>query len=95
MLVVTRKLNQKLVFPGTRTTVHFAPTQALPTYLFGFAAGKFIVERGERNGRPFRLYHRETDAAKVARNRDALFDLRCDPPVPAGLPHHPRLSRDP
>ena len=60
---------------GARTTVHFAPTQALSTYLFGFAAGKFTVERAERNGRPFRLYHRETDAAKVARNRDAIFDL--------------------
>ena len=60
---------------GARTTVQFAATQALPTYLFGFAAGKFKVEHAERNGRPFRLYHRETDAAKVARNRDAIFDL--------------------
>ena len=60
---------------GGRTTVRFAATQPLPTYLFGFAAGKFTIERAERNGRPFRLYHRETDAAKVARNRDAVFDL--------------------
>ena len=29
----------------------------------------------ERNGRTFRMFHRETDAAKVARNRDAIFDL--------------------
>ena len=29
----------------------------------------------ERNGRTFRMFHRETDAAKVARNRDAVFDL--------------------
>ena len=58
-----------------RTTVRFGDTQALPTYLFGFAAGKFSVERGERNGRPFHLYHRETDAAKVAANRDTVFDL--------------------
>ena len=27
------------------------------------------------NGRTFRMFHRETDAAKVARNRDAIFDL--------------------
>jgi aminopeptidase N len=60
---------------GDRKTIHFAPTQVLPTYLFGFAAGKFAVEEGERNGRTFRMYHRETDAAKVARNKDALFDL--------------------
>jgi aminopeptidase N len=53
----------------------FAETKPLPTYLFAFAAGKFQVETAERNGRTFRMFHRETDAAKVARNRDALFDL--------------------
>jgi aminopeptidase N len=58
-----------------RTTVHFAPTQLLPTYLFGFAAGKFSIERGERKGRPFKIYHRETDPVRLARNRDAIFDL--------------------
>ena len=31
--------------------------------------------QAERNGRTFRMFHRETDAAKVARNRDAIFDL--------------------
>jgi len=60
--------------PGTSTVV-FAETQPLPTYLFAFAAGRFSVETAERNGRQFRLFHRETDAAKVARNRDAIFDL--------------------
>ena len=60
---------------GEVTTVRFGQTQALPTYLFGFAAGKFSVERGEREGRLFHLYHRETDAQKVAANRDAIFDL--------------------
>ena len=53
----------------------FAETQPLPTYLFAFAAGKFSIETAERNGRTFRMFHRETDAAKVARNRDAIFDL--------------------
>ncbi len=33
------------------------------------------METAERDGRTFRMFHRETDAAKVARNRDALFDL--------------------
>ena len=50
-------------------------TQPISTYLFAFAAGKFSVEQAERNGRTFRMFHRETDAAKVARNRDAIFDL--------------------
>ncbi len=47
----------------------------MPTYLFAFAAGKFSVETADRDGRTFRMFHRETDAAKVARNRDAIFDL--------------------
>ncbi len=60
---------------GTRTTVRFAETQPLPTYLVAFIAGDFKVESAERSGRTFRMFHRETDAAKVARNRDAIFDL--------------------
>ena len=60
---------------GVRTRVRFSGTQPISTYLFAFAAGKFTVEQAERNGRTFRMFHRETDAAKVARNRDAIFDL--------------------
>jgi aminopeptidase N len=60
---------------GDRTRVRFAQTQPLPTYLVAFACGHFTVETAERNGRTFRMFHRETDAAKVARNKDALFDL--------------------
>jgi aminopeptidase N len=59
---------------GDRTTLRFGETAALPTYLFGFVAGRFSVERGERGGRPFYMYHRETDAAKVAANRETIFD---------------------
>ncbi|HXD72980.1 MAG TPA: M1 family aminopeptidase [Vicinamibacterales bacterium] len=58
-----------------RTRVAFAQTQPISTYLFAFAAGRFSVERAERDGRTLRMFHRETDAAKVARNRDAIFDL--------------------
>ncbi len=64
--------------PGSvpaRPVVRFAETPPLPTYLFAFAAGKFRVETAERNGRTFRMFHRETDTLKVARNRDAIFDL--------------------
>ena len=50
-------------------------TQPLPTYLLSFAAGKFQMETAVRDGRTLRLFHREPDAAKVARNRDAIFDL--------------------
>jgi aminopeptidase N len=58
-----------------RTHVAFAETQPISTYLFAFAAGKFAVERGERDGRTMRMFHRETDPSKVARNRDAIFTL--------------------
>jgi aminopeptidase N len=58
-----------------RTRVRFAQTAPIATYLFAFAAGRFSVEVGERSGRTFRMFHRETDAGKVARNRDAIFDL--------------------
>ena len=57
------------------TQLEFEETRPLPTYLFAFAAGKFSVETATRNGRALRMFHRETDAAKVARNKDALFDL--------------------
>ena len=60
---------------GDRLTLTFAETPPLPTYLFAFAAGRFQIETADRQGRRFRMFHRETDAAKVARNREAIFDL--------------------
>jgi len=60
---------------GARKVVRFAETRPVPTYLFAFAAGQFRVETAERGGRTFRMFHRETDAQKVARNREAIFDL--------------------
>ena len=58
-----------------RQSLIFEETAPLPTYLFSFAAGRFSVETGMRNGRVLRMFHRETDAARVERNRDAIFDL--------------------
>ena len=55
--------------------VRYAETQPIPTYLFAFAAGKFQMETAERNGRSYRMLHRETDAKKVQRNKQAAFDL--------------------
>jgi aminopeptidase N len=56
-------------------TVRFAETEPLSTYLFSFVVGDFKVETAARKGRTFRMFHRETDAAKVARNKEAIFDL--------------------
>jgi aminopeptidase N len=58
-----------------RTRASFAETAPISTYLFAFAAGRFSIEQAERNGRTMRMFHRETDAPKVARNRDAIFTL--------------------
>jgi aminopeptidase N len=60
---------------GDQVRVRYAETQPIPTYLFAFAAGKFQIETAERNGRWYRMFHRETDAKKVERNKKAIFDL--------------------
>jgi aminopeptidase N len=60
---------------GDRLRIRYAETQPIPTYLFAFAAGKFQIETEERNGRWYRMFHRETDAKKVERNKKAVFDL--------------------
>jgi aminopeptidase N len=60
---------------GDRLRVRYAETQPISTYLFAFAAGKFQIETAERNGRWYRMFHRETDAKKVERNKKAVFDL--------------------
>ena len=60
---------------GDRVRTRYAETQPIPTYLFAFAAGRFQVETTERNGRWYRMLHRETDAKKVERNKKAVFDL--------------------
>jgi aminopeptidase N len=60
---------------GDRTRIRYGETQPISTYLFAFAAGQFQIETAERNGRTFRMFHRETDAKKVARNRETVFDL--------------------
>src|ERR1041385_7787545 len=60
---------------GDRIRIKYGQTQPISTYLFAFAAGKFQVEMAERNGRSYRMLHRETDAQKVERNKKAAFDL--------------------
>ena len=61
--------------PAARALVVFAETEPLPTYLFSFVVGEFKVETAQRGARTFRMFHRETDAKKVERNREAIFDL--------------------
>ena len=52
-----------------------SPKRADPVLSVLVRRRRFQIETAERDGRTFRMFHRETDAAKVARNRDAIFDL--------------------
>ncbi len=60
---------------GETVTIRFAETEPISSYLFAFATGRFQIEEAERDGRRYRMFHRETDGDKVTRNRDAIFDL--------------------
>jgi aminopeptidase N len=58
-----------------RRTYSFRASRPIPTYLMAFAAGRFQVEMARRGRFLFTMYHRETDAAAVDRNREQIFDL--------------------
>lgn len=60
---------------GDRVRVRFHPTLPLSTYVLAFVVGDMKVETASRGGRTMRMFHREDDAAKLALNREALFDL--------------------
>jgi aminopeptidase N len=60
---------------GDRVRVRFHQTQPLSTYVVAFVVGDMKIETATRAGRKMRMFHRENDVAKLARNRDALFDL--------------------
>ena len=60
---------------GATHQVRFAETAPISTYLFTFAAGVLSEETAVRDGRTLTMFHRETDSAKVTRNRTAIFDL--------------------
>ncbi|MED5199029.1 MAG: M1 family aminopeptidase [Gemmatimonadota bacterium] len=68
------EVSQELL-DGGRTRYTYRETKPIPTYLLAFAVGGFQIEEVEQGGRTFRMFHRETDTAKVARNLDAVFDL--------------------
>ena len=68
------EVSQELL-DGGRTRYTYRETKPIQTYLLAFAVGGFQIEEAEQGGRTFRMFHRETDTAKVARNLDAVFDL--------------------
>jgi len=60
---------------GDRTEYRFERSDRVSSYLFSFVAGKFETLTREQDGRVITMLHRETDAEKVARNLDAIFEL--------------------
>lgn len=66
------------IVKGGRATYRFEETEPIPTYLIAFAVGNWRVASAQRGGRTMRLFHRESDSTKVARNLDAIFDLQAN-----------------
>ena len=60
---------------GLSTTHRFRRSALISPYVFAFVAGEFESVTRERNGRSMTMLHRETDAATVERNVEAIFDL--------------------
>ena len=67
-------LQSEEVINGKRVIV-FGETRPVSTYIFAFTAGKFERVTQEKDGRKMTMLHRETDLAKVERNKDEIFDL--------------------
>ena len=59
---------------GARSIIEFAETEPLPTYLFAFAAGRFVEDTATRDGRRIRMYHCGVDPELLAKNRGAILD---------------------
>ena len=60
---------------GSGTTHRFRRSSLISPYVFAFVAGEFESVTRERSGRSMTMLHRETDAAKLERKVEAIFDL--------------------
>ena len=58
-----------------KSVFRFEKTKPISSYLFAFAAGKFFKASKSIEGREMTMYYRETDTAKVNRNREEVFSL--------------------
>ena len=58
-----------------RTTLRFAETRPVSTYLFAFAAGKFELIKKEINGVTMEMLHRETRPEYIENNIEEIFKL--------------------
>ena len=55
--------------------IRFERSDLISSYLFSFVAGQFETIVRDVGGRPMTMLHRETDASKVERNVDEIFNL--------------------
>lgn len=58
---------------GDQKTLHFTPTELLPSYLFSFAAGDFNVATERWRDQGIELLYRETDSAKINASIPDIF----------------------
>ncbi len=64
---------QKSNLQDGRTTVDFATSDKISTYLFSFTAGKFTTVNQLLNNQTAQFLYRETDSAKIALSIDSVF----------------------
>jgi aminopeptidase N len=77
MIIANGKLKDS-VLNDDRKTCSFFPSDAISTYLFSFAAGKFKQDQGTAGRYPATFLYRETDAAKVKNSMDSIYKGHAD-----------------
>ncbi|MEY4931426.1 MAG: hypothetical protein RI909_2150, partial [Bacteroidota bacterium] len=58
-----------------KSVYQFEETKPISSYLFAFAAGKFLKTTRQVHDRSMTMYYRETDSVKVKNNLDEVFAL--------------------
>ena len=76
--VTNSDVSQDATADDGRTTFTFAETAPIPTYLFAFAAGRFLEDVVERDGRELRVYRTAADTAAYAASLDAIVNGHVD-----------------
>ncbi len=56
----------------------FLPSDRISTYLFAFAAGKFMEVTDTPDGRTMHFFHRETDSSKLRLSMGPVFRIQSD-----------------
>lgn len=71
--VMANAIKKDSLVQGNSTTYHFNNSDKLPTYLFSFTAGKYILVNREMKNNKMEFLHRETDSAKIKLSVDSVF----------------------